>query len=383
VPTTNRRVLFVSHDASRSGAPIVLLHFLRWFKANSEIPFDILLRSGGDLQSEFEALAPVWIVGTRPDWRPVPGALVAAARRPWILRRVAAREPGLVYSNTAINGDALRVLSAAGRPVVSHIHELESVIRASRASFEIVKRYTRRYIACSEAVRTNLVENHAIAAEAIDVVHEFIPARRQAADATPQPRGRILQELGIPEGSLIVGASGTIEWRKAPDLFVQLARTMRQQRRELPIHFIWVGGSRPGSWRLGKLRRDVLSMGMEQRVHFVGARPNPLDYFRAFDVFALVSREDPFPVVCLEAASAGTPIVCFDGAGGEKEFVEDDCGFVVPYLDVDAMASRTLSLLESAELRRRCGARAADKVNARHDVSIAAPKILKIIEDHL
>ena len=34
--------------------------------------------------------------------------------------------------------------------------------------------------------------------------------------------------------------------------------------------------------------------------------------------------------------------VCFGEAGGAREFVEEDAGFVVPYLDVPAMAEFTL-----------------------------------------
>jgi glycosyltransferase involved in cell wall biosynthesis len=80
-----------------------------------------------------------------------------------------------------------------------------------------------------------------------------------------------------------------------------------------------------------------------------------------FIVFALVSWEDPFPLVNLEAASLGKPIVCFDEAGGSKEFVEEDCGFVVPYLDLDAREDRVVELLHNPELRQRMGSRVARK----------------------
>jgi glycosyltransferase involved in cell wall biosynthesis len=100
----------------------------------------------------------------------------------------------------------------------------------------------------------------------------------------------------------------------------------------------------------------------------------------AADVFALTSREDPYPLVCLEAAALGKPIVCFAGAGGAPEFVEQDCGFVVPYFDVTAMAGRIASLLESADCRIKMGAAARRKVAERHDISVAAPRILEIIE---
>ncbi len=83
--------------------------------------------------------------------------------------------------------------------------------------------------------------------------------------------------------------------------------------------------------------------------------------------------------MCLEAASLAKPILCFDRAGGEREFVEDDCGFVVPYLEVEAMAERILQLVASDELRQRMGERAKAKVRERHSTSVSAPRILEVI----
>lgn len=128
---------------------------------------------------------------------------------------------------------------------------------------------------------------------------------------------------------------------------------------------------------------DVKNLGLQEYVRFLGVQPNPLDYFAACDVFTLVSREDPFPLVCLEAASVGKPIVCFDGAGGEKEFVEDDCGFVVPYLDIEAMATKVISLLNSPELCQSFSQRAKQKVRQRHQLHTAALNNLKIIKNFL
>jgi len=82
----------------------------------------------------------------------------------------------------------------------------------------------------------------------------------------------------------------------------------------------------------------------------------------------------------MEAAALGVPTVCFDGAGGGREFVEDDAGCVVPYLDVGAMAECVLDLLRNNELRTKLGRRARDKVRERHDIDVSAPKLLRIIE---
>jgi glycosyltransferase involved in cell wall biosynthesis len=84
--------------------------------------------------------------------------------------------------------------------------------------------------------------------------------------------------------------------------------------------------------------------------------------------------------VCLEAAALAKPIVCFAGAGGMPEFVEEDCGFVVPYLDLTAMADSIVSLLDSSESRTTLGAAARRKVTERHDINRTAPRILEIME---
>jgi glycosyltransferase involved in cell wall biosynthesis len=60
--------------------------------------------------------------------------------------------------------------------------------------------------------------------------------------------------------------------------------------------------------------------------------------------------------------------------------VEEDCGFVVPYIDVAAMAAKVVALAESPELRARLGAAASRKVRERHDISVAGPQLLAVID---
>ena len=53
-------VLFISHDASLTGAPLVLLNLLRWLKRNRPFGLRILVgTSNGHLFPEFEAIGRV------------------------------------------------------------------------------------------------------------------------------------------------------------------------------------------------------------------------------------------------------------------------------------------------------------------------------------
>ena len=388
-----RRVLFVSHEASRTGAPILLLRFLRWLRVNTNVDFEVVFRFGGELLGEFASLSPIWHA------EPYEGRLARAQRRvarhlglssadDVAMRRmvgeISKRSFGLIYSNTLTNGRLVSRLAGLGCQVLTHVHELQWNIRqAGEENLRLVKSQTARYVACAEAVKSNLVERECIDADRIDVVHGFIEFRNIDAASMTQARDRVRCELGIPKGAYVVGASGSTTWAKSPDLFVQLAHAVHRKRPGWPVHFVWVGGGRPQDDRLVELRLDAERAGVDHMVHFPGSRANATEYFCAFDLFALVSREDSYPLVCLEAASLAKPILCFDRAGGEAEFVETDCGFVVPYLEVDAMAERTLELLASAGLRHRMGERAKAKVCERHDVSVAAPQILDVIRSFL
>jgi hypothetical protein len=60
-----KKVLFVAHEADRSGAPIALLRLLRWLRDASALEFEILLMRGGALESAFRALAPLEVIHPR------------------------------------------------------------------------------------------------------------------------------------------------------------------------------------------------------------------------------------------------------------------------------------------------------------------------------
>jgi glycosyltransferase involved in cell wall biosynthesis len=383
----DKKVLFISHDASRTGAPIIFLNFLEWFKKNSEIPFRILLKDCGVLETRFQALAPVNVFYNKQMERGwCRRAIIGTAIRPLsnrfhfikLRRELFQDDIGLVYSNTVTNGGVLQFLSSLKCPVITHVHELESEIRKSGLdNWDLVKKFTNHYIAVSDAVKQNLIINHNIPEMNIDVVHGFIPI--STLNRNLESKNKPREDLNIPKDAFIVGSSGAGSWRKGRDLFVQLAVNIVRKFKDKPIHFVWVGGRMKES-EFYEMEHDISHAGISDKIHFVEHVSNPLDYYAEFDIFAMISREDPFPLVNLEVAALGKPIVCFDKAGGTPEFVENDAGFVVPYLDIDAMADKIIGLARNEELRNKMGRRSFEKAVGNYDISVGAQKINKIIE---
>jgi glycosyltransferase involved in cell wall biosynthesis len=381
---TRGNILFVSHDASRTGAPLMLLNLLRWSHQYRGTPFRILVGSSGELLSDFEELAQVDLF--EPDRDLLFRGLRRLRLHRWYKSRHLARlreklihsNIGLVYANSVASAKMVEFLTFLNCPVICHVHELEwSIKNLGKDTIKCLEKSASRYIVVSPSLRTNLVKTHGISSDKIELVTGFIPDPRDAGEEVEESRERIRQELGIPKGTKIVCACGSIEPRKGTDLFLQVACHTVLNYPSLPVHFVWVGGSRD---KVKSMRAQVAASPVRDIIHFVGEKDEATPYFSASDVFLLTSREEALPLVMLEAALCHKPTVCFDGSGHPPNFVEQDAGFSVANFDPKLMAEKLVELLLDPGLSRRMGETARDKVLNQYVRSIAAPKIAALID---
>ena len=93
-------------------------------------------------------------------------------------------------------------------------------------------------------------------------------------------------------------------------------------------------------------------------------------YYAACDVFVFPTLGDPWGQVIEEAHAAGLPIITTNAVGEVRQRVVDETtGFVVPAADAAAFTARMLELAAQPDLRRRMGARGAERVRSwGHDV---------------
>ena len=137
---------------------------------------------------------------------------------------------------------------------------------------------------------------------------------------------------------------------------------MKLSRPDARFRFVWAGGALTSNG-VEAHQRSAENAGVGDILEFVGAQADISPFFLAADSFALTSREDPFPLVNMEAMSFGLPVIAFAGAGGAPELIEDDAGIVVPYLDVQAMAEALIRLHDDPSFRLRLGSRARAKLS--------------------
>ena len=400
--TAQRTVTFITHEATRTGAPRVLLSLMQWLRANTDLRMQTLAVRPGPLLREFRALGRV--VQLEGDWpyllsvqrgirlarqmttgvdRPFDRIVHRAAGMSlWLacapqLRRLG--ECDLIYANSVQSGWGVRSINS-GAPLVSHLHELEDALLDPYEAPNVrtmCGTRARQIVVPAVAVRDLLVHRMGIDASRISVLYPFITVPDARVDR--DMRRTVRRKLEIPENAIVVGMSGAFILRKSPDRFIDVAARVMHQARGAPVYFVWIGGD--ATLEYGRyVMTDIRRLGLTDRFRHVTERIDPRPYLGALDIFLLSSRSDPFPLVCLEAAvHAETPIVCFDQAGGMPELVGRDCGIVVPYLDTVGAAEAVFQLSKNAELRRELGANAAERVRTHHNVTRSAPAIAAMI----
>jgi glycosyltransferase involved in cell wall biosynthesis len=381
------RILFLSHSASRNGATILLLHFLQWLKGNANLECEVLMNGRGELLDDFRAVCPtrVWrspvsLLGSLPrSWQRLLKPKLEALSFKAILR---ARRYDLIYVNTVAPWQQVPILARRTQNLLWHVHELDYAVRQItgdsgwRATFPLA----RRFVAVSESVKTCLTTQLGVPADKVDLVNGFIVPARVATEEHSRHRQLIRGELNWPADAFVVGACGAIGWRKGSDIFLQVARAMQLQGAG-NIRFLWVGGG--GGEDALQFAHDLRAMKLENCCHRIPHTARPADYYHAMDAFALTSREDPYPLVMLEAGAAGLPLVCFENSGGGPEFAGAGAGLIAPYMNVAAFAEQLTVLHSNSDLRRQLGAEAARIVQSRHTVETQAPQLLRSIEECL
>lgn len=379
------RWLVISHEATNSGAPRMLLQVLRGVRAarGPEWSCEIVLRRGGALTREFERLGPVhvlshgWAEGA--SWRA--GFFRKFIDRPWVqpwrlrsgMKRWEKDRFDLVYNNTGTNGEMLPVMRQLECPIVTHVHELGPVLRrfSTRAAIAQTMEHTDRFIAVSPAAAADLVAAGA-AGDRVTVVPNFIsalPARVKLGD-----RGELRRQLGLPDDAAVIVGCGHIHAIKGVDLFIEMA-TVLAARMKGRVHFVWVGGETDRRFAAA-VRRQVLREGLESRVRWAGAVDDVTPWFAASDGVVVTSREESFSMVALEAAAMGRPVAGFAGARGLRHLLGDSAALLAPGHNVAALAQIVEMWLREPGRADQMGMALREKVAGRF---LAGPRVADIL----
>ena len=398
------KILFISNDGSRTGAPSILLNLIRWLKSHHDLKMAAVLMRNGSLRTDFEQelTTYTWIPTDlnqpeRIHKRLVNTLLQRGRTDPgkWLAQIIEKEKPDVIYLSTLVLGRYLGSVRQDAHPrIVSHVHELlPSLLQLSGDA--MVQRQldlSHKVISCADCVQNGLTKNFHLPQDRCIILPEFIITRPDkkshdsqendcANNQDPQEKLgwqklNIAQERGLP----VFGIGGNPISRKGFDLIPLFLKACRQRFGDEGFLFVWIGCGE-GSSPHASLSWDLELMGLsDQIVLFPSvAMASFRRLLSRLQVLTLLSREDPFPLVALEAGLLEIPTVCFKGSGAIAEMAGEGACIAVDYLNLEEFAAAVQRLWAQPEEARRIGRRCRLKVLEELSLEQVAPRVAQVL----
>lgn len=192
-----------------------------------------------------------------------------------------------------------------------------------------------------------------------------VPMQRVTCGVDPERYGQdSVDAVKIKGGPVIVCVSRLVA-RKGPRTLIKALPLIHKRHSGARMLIVGDGPDRR------KLAALAASLGVERAVTFAGAVPwNEVpSYYAAGEIFALPTRTRFFgteteglPLVFLEAAASGLPLVGGDAGGVSDAVREDETGHLIDGGSVEETAGAILKLLDDPAAARAMGGRARQMV---------------------
>lgn len=392
---STKKILFISHEASLSGAPILVLDLIKRLKQEKEnYIVDVLLIRGGELYEEFAKITSNIVVAhyhlqsssfLKRNLKRVKS--IVFKNKPEtqqdkidkVTKALLDNKYDLVYGNTMESLIWTLPFYKKNTPTIVAIHELSFGIESTYPKEFVLENISNisQIIAGSQAVADNLITKYNADPQKVTTIHSFVNSI-----LTIQKDKKILKkELNIKDDELIIGIASSQELRKGTDMVPLLVQKIIKKT-DIKFKFINLGGfSQNSAVRCAQL--DAEKLEVQDNILFIEHNKTPNDYINIFDIFLLLSREDPFPLVMLTAAKLQKPIVAFEKSGGAVEFLENGHGVLTPYLDLDTMADEIVKLMKDSRLRETYGESINKRLENEYSDKKLTSKIFTLIDSFL
>jgi UDP-glucose:(heptosyl)LPS alpha-1,3-glucosyltransferase len=359
------------------------------FGGAERFAYELTERLSRNDRYEFHVFANRWKEGSgRVVFHRVPAVRFPRSLRPlgfaWFSGRMVSRGRfDLVHTHERVfRADVVSI------HFVPHADWVRDVRRKRMSLFDRATDYLERrmvenavrgwHLPVSSITRDTFLARYPVDSARVRVVHPGVDVERFARPDRAACRKEIRGRHGIGESDLVVLFVGMNFEVKGLD---RVIAAVAQAGRRTPgtrwsVLVVGRGNER-------KYRRISREAGIGDSVIFAGPQEDGIEkYYRASDLFMMLSTFDTFGMVVLEAMAAGLPvIVCAEV--GARDLVEDGVnGFVVQELrDTGATARALIHLCEDA--RRAEMAKEAVATAAENDWDAVAEKVLAVYEEAL
>lgn len=234
-------------------------------------------------------------------------------------------------------------------PVVSLVRR---VLTQKSLAFAIGN--SHRIVAVSGAVLNSLIQIEPLAGSVCDIIpHGVAYQSPTKLEETVYSR----ESVGLPEGAFIITHIGRFVPSKNHHAIIKIFDMIHDS---VPNAILLLVGD--GSLRL-QIERAVSKHHWKDRVFFLGYRDDVQTLLRLSDVMVFPSFYEGFGLVCIEAASAGLPVVASRISPLDEIILDGVTGMLHDINDLKGFANSIYKLYSNHSLRTELGEAARLRVN--------------------
>lgn len=363
--TPRVRVVFLSHAFMVGGAEEMVLNLVRHLPPRFE-PAVMCIHEAGPIGEEIRRTGvPFSVLGLTPG----------VARPLDVLRlRTAldAAAPTIVHT-FLLTGSLYGRFAAmmAGVPIIIgtevNVYENKQPLHARIERW--LMKGTDAVVASAESVKSHYIKQVAADPDKVDVIYNAVD---WAQLQTTTDRDEFRRSIGVPSNAMAAGIIARLTKQKAHRvLFEALARPELST-----LHLVVVGD---GELR-NDLRQQAESLGIWNRVHFLGARRDLGNILKAIDIFTMPSYWEGLPLSMVLAMGAGLPVVASRVAGIPEVVHHDVSGVLVEAGEIEPLANALVALTNDAAMRARLGEAARAFVIPRFGVDRYVQSIVSLYD---
>lgn len=294
----------------------------------------VLAPAEGPFTEELDKRKLPWIQLRLPPWRKF-GSWATMGEQIATLREICDREQiDLIHCNEIYPTPHALVASSAGgvytealkrialgrsatafeRPVVTHMR----LSVTPRMVDNYFLKDSTRIIAVSQGAAADF-DGFPWKNDKVRVVHNGVEL--DEFDAARERRSLTRHRLGFADDDFVIGQIGLMMARKRPRFVIEAAPGILKR---IPnAKFLFVGESSPGQETyLEELKQLATTLGVAQAIVWLPFQRRVVDFFAALDVNCLISNDEGFGRVVLEAAGAHVPTIG-SNVGGIPELIRD------------------------------------------------------------
>ena len=270
---------------------------------------------------------------------------------------------------------ALSVAKKSGIKIrVAHAHNAVKNIRGLRNKLKrflgnyLIKFYASCMVACSRDAAVYTFGDKSLKNLNLKILPNSIDSKKYIY--SEDERVKIRKELNIGDKDFVIGSVGRMTPEKNQIFLLQVFKVLSGEDKSAKLLLVGDGPDKE------VIKDFIKKEHLEEKVFLTGQRTDVNAILSSFDVYAMPSLYEGFPVAGLEAAANGLPIVLSDTITKELSFVKN-----IHYLSLCDDKRKWVDIIELCKGESRNDSAVADIIENGFDIVSSAKILQKIYSD--